>query len=77
MPHPGPDTFRNIRKIALEKGTAPQGFDPPIPYDPAAGHPASLPGIAPATTYKEQLPHVTDAGAKSIDTPTPFTVKGK
>jgi hypothetical protein len=46
MPHPGPSTFRSLRKLALTKGTTPAGFDgqeygeagPPNPTYPVPFH---------------------------------------
>lgn len=73
MAYAGPKgVFRGLRKIAIEKGTSPQGFDPEIPYNTQGGHPIG-PGM-PMGTYECQIPAITP-DAKPVEGPKSFDVK--
>lgn len=66
--------LRSLRTVAMEKGTNAKGFSDSPGYSVAGGHP-----IGDGLTdqhYAEAKPEVDSGGAKPIEGPAPFTIKG-
>lgn len=74
-PMPSPGSLRSPRNRALEIGTTPAGFATGVPYDIAAGIPASA-KVGLGQRYTEPAPLVHAAGGPVSQT-VPFTLAGK
>jgi len=70
--HRGPDVpHRTSRKIALEKGAHPEGFEGALEYSPMGGHPLTV--GSPEQTEIVQPPAIISTPAQAQ--PKPFDVK--